>query len=128
MALLAELGAASLVEAPCGTLSTGQKRRVVLARALVHDPPVLLLDEPTDGLDVPGRRDVLGLVRRLARDGRAVLISSHIMGEVEAVADRAGVMARGRLVAEGTLDELRAQVDAQDLSEVFVRLTADPAP
>ncbi|MCB9781303.1 MAG: ABC transporter ATP-binding protein [Alphaproteobacteria bacterium] len=124
-ALLEELGAGALAGATCGTLSTGQKRRVVLARALVHDPPVLLLDEPTDGLDVPGRRDVLGLVRRLAAEGRAVLLSSHIMGEVEAVATRAGVVARGQLVAEGTLDELREIAGERDLSEVFVKLTGD---
>ncbi len=123
--LLDALGAGALAKAPCGTLSTGQKRRVVLARALVHDPPVLMLDEPTDGLDVPGRRDVLGLVRRLAGEGRAVLVSSHIMGEVEAVATRAGVMAGGRLVAEGSLDELRAQAGVHDLSEVFLRLTGE---
>lgn len=125
MALLETLGAGGLAQAPCGTLSTGQKRRVVLARALVHDPPVLLLDEPTDGLDVPGRRDVLGLVRRLAGEGRAVLVSSHIMGEVEAVADRAGVMAGGRLVAEGSLAELRALAGVHDLGEVFLRLTGE---
>jgi len=126
-ALLQRLGAGDLADAPCGTLSTGQKRRVVLARALVHDPPVLLLDEPTDGLDVPGRRDVLGLVRQLAAEGRAVLLSSHIMGEVEAVATRAGVMARGTLVAEGSLEALRAQAGVFDLGEVFLRLTGSPS-
>lgn len=123
--LLGRLGAAGLLDAPCGSLSTGQKRRVVLARALAHDPALLLLDEPTDGLDVAGRRDVLGLVRQLAREGRAVLISSHIMGEVEALADRAGVVARGRMVAEGRLAELRAQAGVEDLSEAFLRLTGE---
>src|SRR5690606_14576463 len=101
--LLERLGAASFADAACGELSTGMKRRVVLARALVHDPSVLLLDEPTDGLDVPGRRDVLALLREQAAAGRAVVLSSHIMGEVERVVDRVGVMARGRMVAQGTL-------------------------
>lgn len=123
--LLARLGAGELGSAPCGSLSTGQKRRVVLARALVHDPPLLLLDEPTDGLDVAGRRDVLGLVRRLATDGRAVLVSSHIMGEVEAIATRAGVVAHGRMVAEGSLDDLRRLAGEQDLGEAFLRLTGE---
>ncbi len=120
--LLDALGARPFADSPCGGLSTGQKRRVVLARALVHDPPVMLLDEPTDGLDVGGRREVLGLVRRLAQEGRAVLLSSHVMGEVEAVCDRAGVMSRGRLVAEGTLDELRARAGREDLGDAFLAL------
>ena len=102
---------------------------MVLARALVHDPPVMLLDEPTDGLDVGGRREVLALVRRLASEGRAILLSSHVMGEVEAVCDRAGVLARGRLVAEGTLDELRGLAGKADLSDAFLELVGDaPQP
>lgn len=121
-ALLARLGASAFADSPCAGLSTGQKRRVVLARALMHDPAVLLLDEPTDGLDVGGRREVLALVRALAAEGRAVLLSSHIMAEVEAVADRAGVLARGRLVAEGTLDELRKAAGKDDLGEAFLEL------
>src|SRR5688572_27806207 len=93
-ALLARLGATGYGDTPCGDLSTGMKRRVVLARALVHGPQVLLLDEPTDGLDVPGRRDVLNLIREQASAGRAVVLSSHIMGEVEQVVDRVGVVSR----------------------------------
>lgn len=123
--LLNKLGAESFARSPCGGLSTGQKRRIVLARALVHDPPVMLLDEPTDGLDVGGRREVLALVRQLASEGRAILLSSHVMGEVEAVCDRAGVLARGRLVAEGSLAELRAQAGKQDLSDAFLTLVGD---
>jgi sodium transport system ATP-binding protein len=120
--LLDTLGASSFQKSACGSLSTGMKRRVVLARALVHDPPVLLLDEPTDGLDVPGRREVLRLVRELAGEGRAILLCSHIMGEVEQVCDRAAVLARGRIAAEGTLDELRARTASHDLGDAFVHL------
>jgi len=87
---------------------------------------VLLLDEPTDGLDVPGRRDVLALVREQAAVGRAVILSSHIMGEVEQVADRLGVMARGRLVAEGTLAEVLAQAGEARLDDAFLALVGDP--
>ncbi|HJN75647.1 MAG TPA: ABC transporter ATP-binding protein [Myxococcota bacterium] len=79
--LLEQLGAGDYADTECGSLSTGMKRRVVLARALVHSPSVLLLDEPTDGLDVGGRRQVLDILRELAGDGRAVLLSSHILGE-----------------------------------------------
>ena len=125
--LLRALGADSFAASPCGGLSTGQKRRVVLARALMHDPPVMLLDEPTDGLDVGGRREVLALIKRLAVEGRAMLLSSHVMGEVDAVCDRAGVMAGGRLVAEGTLEELRVVAGERDLSTVFLKLVEGAA-
>jgi len=124
--LLDMMGATSFAEQPCGDLSTGMKRRVVLARALVHDPSVLLLDEPTDGLDVPGRRDVLALVREQAAQGRTVILSSHIMGEVERVVDRAGVMARGQLVAEGTLRQIIDQTGASSLDDAFIALV-EPA-
>jgi sodium transport system ATP-binding protein len=124
-ALLERLGASGYQSSVCGSLSTGMKRRVVLARALVHDPPVLLLDEPTDGLDVPGRREVLRLVRDLAASGRAVLLCSHIMGEVEQVCDRAAVLSKGRVAAEGTLDELRARTSTNDLGDAFVHLVDD---
>lgn len=122
--LLEAMGAGPFADRACGELSTGMKRRVVLARALVHGPQVLLLDEPTDGLDVPGRREVLALVREQARAGRAVILSSHIMGEVEKVVDRIGVMARGRLVAEGTLAEVLAVADTTSLDDAFLALTA----
>lgn len=125
-ALLERLGAASYADTPCSELSTGMKRRVVLARALVHGPQVLLLDEPTDGLDVLGRRDVLALVREQAAAGRTVVVSSHIMVEVERVADRIGVVAHGRLAAEGTLAELLARSGAHDLDEAFIRLAHEP--
>jgi sodium transport system ATP-binding protein len=121
-ALLERMGASAYADAACGDLSTGMKRRVVLARALVHSPAVLLLDEPTDGLDVPGRRDVLALVREQAREGRAVILSSHIMGEIEQVVDRLGVVAHGRMVAEGTLDDVLERTEARRLDDAFLRL------
>jgi ABC-type multidrug transport system ATPase subunit len=127
-ALLERLGAGSYAETSCGDLSTGMKRRVVLARALVHEPAVLLLDEPTDGLDVPGRRDVLALVREQAAAGRTVVVSSHIMGEIERVVDRLGVMARGKMVADGTLPEILALADATTLDDAFLKLVEDPGP
>jgi sodium transport system ATP-binding protein len=124
--LLDRMGATSYRDTACGDLSTGMKRRVVLARALVHAPQVLLLDEPTDGLDVPGRRDVLGLVREQARSGRTVILSSHIMGEVEQIADRVGVVAGGKLVAEGTLPEILAHAGTTRLDDAFMRLVEPP--
>ncbi len=120
--MLEHMEVTSYADTACGELSTGMKRRVVLARALVHDPSVLLLDEPTDGLDVPGRRAVLRLVRDQAEAGRAVVLSSHIMGEVERVVDRVGVMSRGCLVAEGTLPEVLGAAGTDSLDDAFVAL------
>lgn len=123
--LLDTLGALTYADTPCGELSTGMKRRVVLARAMVHDPAVLLLDEPTDGLDVPGRRDVLRLVREQAAAGKTVIVSSHIMVEVERVADRIGLVAHGHLAAEGRLPEVLAQARADNLDDAFLTLVGD---
>jgi ABC-type multidrug transport system ATPase subunit len=123
--VLEKMGARGYAHLPCGDLSTGMKRRVVLARALVHEPKALLLDEPTDGLDVPGRRDVLQLVRDQARAGRAVVLSSHIMSEVERVVDRVGVVARGKLVAEGTVQQVLALAGANDLDTAFMNLVGE---
>jgi sodium transport system ATP-binding protein len=125
VALLEELGAGAWLDRACGTLSTGMKRRVVLARALVHEPAVLLLDEPTDGLDVGGRREVLAMLRRRAvESGCAVLLSSHIMSEVASVADTYVVMARGCRQATGSREELLAATGCTDLDAAFLQLVA----
>ncbi len=127
-ACLGLLSALSFADTPCGDLSTGMKRRVVLARALVHEPPLLLLDEPTDGLDVPGRRDVLAVIRAQRDAGCGVVLSSHIMGEVEKVVDRIGVVARGRLVAEGTVAEVLAIAGTDNLDDAFIALVGSDDP
>lgn len=122
VAMLERLGAGSYLHTPCGDLSTGMKRRVVLARALIHEPQVLMLDEPTDGLDVLGRRDVLELVRAQAEAGRTIILSSHIMIEVERVVDRLGIVAHGRMAAEGTLAQILADTGKVTLDDAFVQL------
>jgi len=120
--LLADLGASGFADTACGELSTGMKRRVVLARALVHSPDVLLLDEPTDGLDVPGRRQVLALIRAQAEQGRAIVLSSHIMSEVERVVHRVGVVDHGRMVTEGTLQHALEVSGQANLDDAFFHL------
>lgn len=92
---------------PFSTYSLGMKQRLGVAAALLKDPDLLILDEPTNGLDPAGMADMRELIRRLGREGRTVLLSSHLMNEVEQICDRVGVISKGRLVAEGTIDELR---------------------
>lgn len=92
-----------------GTYSLGMKQRLGVAAALLKDPELLILDEPTNGLDPAGMTEMRALIRRLGQGRRTVLLSSHMMGEVEIVCDRVGVIQAGRIVAEGTVDELRGR-------------------
>jgi sodium transport system ATP-binding protein len=107
--------------------SQGERVKVALARALVHRPPNVLLDEPTNGLDVPAIRATREIIRRLREAGHCVIFSSHVMQEVAALCDRIVIVAKGRVRAEGTVDELRAMTGQQDLEEAFVRLISDGA-
>ena len=102
--------------------SQGQRTKTAIARALVHDPKNVILDEPTNGLDVMTTRGLRGFLQRLRDEGRCVIFSSHIMQEVAALCDRIVVIARGEVQAIGTPDELRALTGESDLEEVFVRL------
>ena len=102
--------------------SQGQRVKVALARALVHDPHNIILDEPGNGLDVMATRALREFLRRLRDEGRCVLFSSHIMQEVAALCDRIIVIARGRVVAEGSPGELRARTGAASLEDAFVSL------
>ena len=101
--------------------STGMKQKTSIARTVVHDPAVLIFDEPTVGLDVMAARAIRRFVRRCRADGKTVIYSTHVMSEVEQLCDRVGIIHRGRLVAEGSLAELRARFGEQDLEELFVR-------
>ncbi len=103
--LLQEVGLADLADAPARVLSRGQKQRLGLARALVHDPRVLLLDEPASGLDPQARIDLRRLLRRLAADGRTILISSHILSELEEVVDDAVFLVQGATVSSERVAE-----------------------
>ena len=132
-----------------GKYSLGMKQRLGVADALLKDPELLILDEPTNGLDPQGMAGMRALVRRLGQGNRTVLLSSHLLGEVEQICDRAGVIQRGKLVAQGTLAELRggegllvrtepldkarfiaARLDGVEGANVLdgaLRLTVDPA-
>jgi sodium transport system ATP-binding protein len=103
-------------------LSTGMKQKVSIARALIHDPPVLIFDEPTSGLDVLVQRAVLQNIAALRGQGKCILFSTHIMREVEKLCDRVAIMHKGRILAIGTLEELRARHGEEDLEELFFQL------
>lgn len=101
-------------------LSSGMKQKVSMARTVAHDPPVLIFDEPTVGLDVMNALEMVRVVRELRDEGKTILFSSHIMSEVEKLCDRIGIIHRGRLLALGTLEHLREQTGKHYLEDVFV--------
>lgn len=117
---LFELG--DFLDRRCSTLSTGQKQRVNLARSLVHEPPVVLLDEPTRGLDVFGCQVVFDFIGQLRAAGKSVILCTHRVDEAERICDRFGLMHRGRLAQEGTLEELQARTACNSISEMFRRV------
>lgn len=108
-------------------MSTGMKQKVSIARALVHDPPVLIFDEPTTGLDVLVSRALLQTIAELRQHGKCIIFSTHIMREVERLCDRVAIMHQGRILALGTLDELRSNFAENDLEEIFFRLISAQA-
>jgi len=128
--LAIERTALSLVaEQSIETLSKGFKRRVGIAQAILHEPKVLILDEPTDGLDPNQKQQVRELIGELSKD-RAIVISTHILEEVDAVCDRAVIIDQGRVVADGTADELRKLIPGKkspSLEEVFRHITTNDA-
>jgi sodium transport system ATP-binding protein len=107
-------------------MSTGMRQKVSIARAIIHDPPVLIFDEPTLGLDILVARAVLENIERLRSLGKCVLFSTHIMREVERLCDRVAIVSRGQIVSCGTLAELKDQHRENDLEELFYRLVSAP--
>jgi sodium transport system ATP-binding protein len=105
-------------------LSTGMRQKVSIARAIIHDPPVLIFDEPTLGLDVLVARAMLENIERLRGLGKCILFSTHIMREVERLCDRVAIVGRGRIQACGTLAELRRRYGEGDMEELFFRLVS----
>ncbi|MCI1711267.1 MAG: ATP-binding cassette domain-containing protein [Chiayiivirga sp.] len=120
-ALIEALGMQDVAERQTEGFSQGQRTKTAIARALVHDPRNVILDEPTNGLDVMTTRAMRGFLRQLRAEGRCVIFSSHIMQEVAALCDRIVVIAKGKVMANGTPDELRAQTDEDNLEDAFVK-------
>lgn len=116
------MGIENLLDRRAGTLSTGQRQRVTLVRGLIHDPPVMLLDEPTRGLDVVGVQTIFEYIEHLREVGKAVIVCTHRLDEAERLCDRFGLLHQGQLRHHGTLQELRQSTGCRHLVEMFVEL------
>ena len=119
------LGMDDFLERRVKGFSQGQRLKVALARALVHDPGYLILDEPTNGLDVMATRGLREMLGELKAQGRCILFSTHVMQEVAALCDRVVIIGRGRVLADGTPRDIRAASGADSLEEAFLRVLGD---
>jgi sodium transport system ATP-binding protein len=106
----------------CDNLSTGMKQKVSIARTLVHDPSVMIFDEPTVGLDVMAARTIIGFIRECRDRGKTVIFSTHVMSEVEKLCNHIGIIHDGRLLTEGTLADLRQRFGKQNLEDIFIEV------
>ncbi len=125
--LIALLDLAPHAAMRCDKLSTGNKQKVSIARTLVHDPPVMIFDEPTVGLDVMTARTIVGFIRDCRSRGKTVIFSTHVMSEAEKLCDTIGIIHNGKLLREGTLAELRQQTSLTDLEDIFVQAVESAA-
>jgi sodium transport system ATP-binding protein len=123
-----ELDMHEFLDRRCEKFSTGMKQKTSIARTLIHDPAVMIFDEPTLGLDIMAARTIVKFVRECRARGKTVIYSTHIMSEVEKLCDVIGIIHDGRLLAEGTLATLRARYGEHDLEEIFVRAVSAPPP
>jgi len=106
----------------CDKLSTGMKQKTSIARTLVHDPPVMIFDEPTTGLDVMTARTIITFISDCRDRGKAIIFSTHIMSEVERLCDHIGIIHDGKILADGTVPELRSKYSEHNLEEIIVRV------
>lgn len=125
--LTADLGMGSFLDRKTRGFSRGMTRKVVTAMALIHNPPNVILDEPTAGLDVVSTRAVRDLIQGFKREGRCVVLSTHLMNEVERLCDVVGVIHRGRIMALGTPDALMERTGAGEMETAFVRIIGEQA-
>jgi sodium transport system ATP-binding protein len=123
-AIFARLDMNGFRDRRCDKLSTGMKQKTSIARTLIHDPPVMIFDEPTLGLDILTTRTITAFIRECRDLGKTVVFSTHIMSEVEKLCDAVGIIQDGRLLAEGTVPQLRDRYHEQDLEEIFVKVVS----
>jgi len=122
--IFARLDMNSFRDRRCDKLSTGMKQKTSIARTLIHDPQVMIFDEPTLGLDIMTARTIIDFIRECRQRGKTVIFSTHIMSEVEKLCDVIGIIQSGKLLAEGSLAELRDRYREHDLEEIFVSVVA----
>jgi len=120
--LATDLDMHEFLDRRCDKFSTGMKQKTSIARTLIHDPAVMIFDEPTLGLDVMTARAIVRFVRECRDRGKTVIYSTHLMGEVEKLCDTIGIIHDGKLLTEGTLTELRTRHAEQDLEEIFIKV------
>lgn len=125
--LTQDLGMESFIDRKTKGFSRGMTRKVVTAQALIHNPPNVILDEPTAGLDVVSMRAVRELIQRFTSEGRCVILSTHLMNEVERLCDFVGVIHRGKIMAEGTPEELMRRYGVNDLESAFIHIIGEKA-
>lgn len=125
--LVHDLGMESFIDRKTDGFSRGMTRKVVTGMALIHDPPNVILDEPTAGLDVVSMRAVRELIARYRQEGRCLILSTHLMSEVERLCDQVGIIHRGKIMAMGTVQELIQSQNASDLETAFVRIIGEQA-
>jgi sodium transport system ATP-binding protein len=122
-----ELDMHEFLDRRCDKFSTGMKQKTSIARTLIHDPAVMIFDEPTLGLDVMTARSIVKFVRECRNRGKTVIYSTHVMSEVEKICDVIGIIHSGRLVTEGTLGELQQRFGEKDMEEIFVKAVGGEA-
>lgn len=125
--LFSRLGMMDFQNGRCDKLSTGMKQKVSIARALVHDPPVIILDEPTLGLDVLAARTIVSFIKECRTAGKTVIFSTHVMSEVEKLCDHVAIIHQGKILESGTLSGLREKHQTQEVEEIFVRTVQEVA-
>lgn len=117
-----ELDFSNIIDQKLSSLSKGNRQKIGIAQALMHDPQVLLLDEPTTGLDPIGRNEVLAHMKDLSRKGKTVLFSTHILTDVEKICDTVGIIHKGSLILEGEPEALKREYSMKDLDELFLKV------
>ena len=120
--LVNDLDISSFADRSCGKLSSGQQQRANIARTLMHDPPALILDEPTNTLDIISAKFIMDFILKAKSDNKAILFSTHTMDEAEFLCDRLILLYKGKVQAKGTLDELREMTGLKTLTEIFLQV------
>jgi ABC-type multidrug transport system ATPase subunit len=117
-----KLGFSDLLNKRIKGISKGNKQKIGIAQALIHDPDIILFDEPTTGLDPIGRNDILNSMKEFSKEGKTILFSTHILSDVEKICDKVGIIHKGSLIVKGEPDALKKEYETKDLDEIFMKV------